>query len=635
MNQVDSGADFLIKRFPMLSSTPEVNKAIQREGLTVQAAPRTPEAKVQTYLDRFNEIFGRKDAQKKARGITALKALLVDRYVVRVEDVPESYQNAQLRKIRDRGELGDWKDLPEEEALKREQDHLTQTKEDQKGSLEEWVDYLASEKSAYLPDYLKYWAFAGMLKLERYEKAKKNEQGITIKQGRFPERPSGKQRSIKMFPEVNENGLKFIANAYKQLAADQDVYWGYNHDIPKETRQSFLDALKRKDFRDAYGWIQEHIPPITDEELRITEGENCGWVTFSKAQGHTGHDVAETLTGKGTGWCIAGSDTAQGNYLDEGAELHIYYTRDLGGNQANPRVVIVSRGNQVYEVRGIEWEENIDEYMKASDITGKKLQELPGGEEFFETDADTKQLSTIDRKMSKGEQLTSSEIVFLYEIKEPIRYFGYRKDPRIEELREKRDLKEDGLIVKQQLSEYPMGKVFLEEAADALHLIEIEDKIQNGISLDSSDIFFLYAGNKPVHGISVPRQNARIKELREKRNSNDDAPIVLGCEPSQVAHNLGELRSDTKAYIGPLLPEICEKLQEATNIKHIYALFPEGKVTQLRSVKVGGKTKEQLLAVFENAFINSTSIATLQETMFSFVQDTMSSSDFTTLPKVQ
>jgi len=55
--------------------------------------------------------------------------------------------------------------------------------------------------------------------------------------------------------------------------------------------------------------------------MQITEGHNCGWVTFSKQQGHTGEDVANTIRGKGTGWCIAGS------------EIHIYYTRDKEGEQ--------------------------------------------------------------------------------------------------------------------------------------------------------------------------------------------------------------------------------------------------------------------------------------------------------------
>lgn len=438
------GTQFLKKRYPGLAKSPEVTQAAKRtEKLTGEPVLRDPDTRIQNYLNRFKQIIEREDPQKKARGITALKRILVDRYVVRVEDIPDSYWFAQLRVVRNRGESGDWHELPEEEVLKLKQEHLAQSKEDQQGSIEEWIDYLASDKSSYLPDYLKYWAFAGMLRLERYEKAEKKEQDDVIKPGRFPERPTGRQRSVKMFPEVNENGLKFIASAYKQLAEGKSIYWGYNQDIPQEVRQTFLDALAKRDFRAAYGWVQEYIPPITDEEMQITEGENCGWATFSKELGNTGQDVANTLSGKGTGWCIAGAETAQGNYLNKGAELHIYYTRDKNGAQTNPRVVIVSGGNRVLEVRGIEWEENIDDYMKESDVIGRKLKEIPGGEEFVPTDKDTKRLTVIDRKMSKGETLTGEELAFLYELDRPIKYFGYNKDPRIEELRNQRNPEED------------------------------------------------------------------------------------------------------------------------------------------------------------------------------------------------
>lgn len=451
MSEGNQDVEFLRQRYSGLAKSPEVTAAANRtKARTGIEVPKDPNERIQNFLDRFKEIVERPEPELKARGITALKRVLVDRYVVRVEDIPDSYWQAQLRVVRNRGESGDWQDLPEEEVQKLKQDHLSQSKEDQQGSIEEWIDYLASDKSSYLPDHLKYWAFAGMLRLERYEKAEKDEHGAVIKQGRFPERPTGKQHTAKMFPEVNENGLKFIASAYKQQADGKNIYWGYNQDIPEKARQTFLDALDKKDFRSAYGWVQEYIPPITDEEMQITDGDNCGWVTFSKEERpgfNTGQDVADTLSGKGTGWCIAGRETAQGNYLDQGAKLHICYTRDKNGNQTNPRVVIVEMGGKVTEVRGIEWEENVDIYMKAADVIGIKLKELPGGEAFFTIDADTKYLTTIDRKIGKGETLTGEELAFLYEVDRPIKYFGYRKDPRIEELRNQRNPETDMPIV--------------------------------------------------------------------------------------------------------------------------------------------------------------------------------------------
>ena len=565
-NEDNLGGVFLRQRFPKLSGSPEVRQAVKRtKRFTKKDVPNQPAAIIQNYLDRFGEIVERKDPNKKLRVIATLKRILFEKYVIELPKPkkPESegeqgntnnskayphldnYWTRQIEITRNQGRGGDWQDLTEEEKLEIQNGHLAQVREDQEGSIEEWIDYLASEKSSYLPDYLKYWAFAGMLGLERYKKAEKDPDGNVVELGRFPERSSGKQRSVKMFPEVNENGLKFIASAYKAQGDNKPIYWGYNNqDFPDEVRQSFLDALAKKDFRAAYGWVQEHIPPITDEEMQITEGGGCGWVTFSKQQGHTGRDVADTLVGKGTGWCIAGSETAQKNYLDNDAALHIYYTRDKVGNQANPRVVIVSEGDRVTEVRGIEWEENLDDCIKTSDVIGDKLEQLPGGQAFFATDADTKLLTFIDRKIREDEVVTREELRFLYAIDRPIKYFGYKEDPR-------------------------------------------------------------------------------IKELRNQRNPEEDMPIVFDCEPSQIAHNVSEVKPDTKAYVGPLGPGIFALLTGA-NVEYIYTSFPEKKIPIL-AIKIGGKTKEQLQQKLKQAGVNTTSLA----------EDMIISPDFTTLPEAQ
>ena len=68
-------------------------------------------------------------------------------------------------------------------------------------------------------------------------------------------------------------------------------------------------------------------------------------------------------------------------------------------------------------------------------------------------------------------------------------------------------------------------------------------------------------------------------------------PIVFDCEPSQIAHSVGEVNESTKAYVGKLEPGIFQKLPET--LEHIYTSFPEGKI-QKYSIEIGGKTKDQL-----------------------------------------
>ena len=49
--------------------------------------------------------------------------------------------------------------------------------------------------------------------------------------------------------------------------------------------------------------------------------------------------------------------------------------------------------------------------------------------------------------MSGGENLTKGELLFLYEINRPIKYFGYQKDPRIAELRKDRNKEADMSVI--------------------------------------------------------------------------------------------------------------------------------------------------------------------------------------------
>lgn len=52
-------------------------------------------------------------------------------------------------------------------------------------------------------------------------------------------------------------------------------------------------------------------------------------------------------------------------------------------------------------------------------------------------------LTTIDNKVKKEYELTSEELKFLYELDYQIEGFGYSKDPRIEEIRSKRNIIDD------------------------------------------------------------------------------------------------------------------------------------------------------------------------------------------------
>lgn len=177
-------------------------------------------------------------------------------------------------------------------------------------------------------------------------------------------------------------------------------------------------------------------------------------------------------------------------------------------------------------------------------------------------------------------------------------------------------------IVEAKLEEFPDGKAYQKKVADMKRLTEIEHKVQEGALLDASDLVFLYEIDSPIQGFGHSR-DPRIEELRKQRNPELDMSVVFGCEPSQIARNLGELRPDTRAYIGPLIPGIFDKLQ-MHNIEHIYTSFPKGKIRR-QQVEIGGKTKEQLQNKMKQAGVN----------IKSYAEDMIKSSDFTTLPVAQ
>lgn len=82
---------FLKKKYD-LHNAPEVESASHRaEARTKEKIPQSPEARIQNYLERFKEIIERKDQKERERGIQALKKILIDKFVTKFEEIPESW----------------------------------------------------------------------------------------------------------------------------------------------------------------------------------------------------------------------------------------------------------------------------------------------------------------------------------------------------------------------------------------------------------------------------------------------------------------------------------------------------------------------------------------------------------------
>lgn len=153
-------------------------------------------------------------------------------------------------------------------------------------------------------------------------------------------------------------------------------------------------------------------------------------------------------------------------------------------------------------------------------------------------------------------------------------------DPRVDESQEQ------AFIRKAMESSDPLN--FAKEVEEMYSVTQIENKLQAGQQLTSTDLNFLYGVDERDH----PRErNPRIKVIRSLRNQEEDMAIIFGCSRDQIAHRAGEINGNTRAYVGLLERDIFLRLPEQVN--YIYTSFPEGKI-QKNKLAIGGMPESDL-----------------------------------------
>ena len=141
-------------------------------------------------------------------------------------------------------------------------------------------------------------------------------------------------------------------------------------------------------------------------------------------------------------------------------------------------------------------------------------------------------------------------------------------------------------------------------------------------TLTKDELTFLYEINNKIEGFGYD-QDPRIKELRDQRDPQKDAPIVLGCKPEEIAYTEKELNDkeknkNIKAYIGVWNPTVLKLL--SPKIEYVYESFPDKKVF-LKTIETDPnittpKTAEKALLA-KGFKIYDTAKEVLQKTPFS------------------
>ena len=509
-----------LKKFN-LQGSPEAQSAARRTKIrTGEAVEQKAGPLVQNYLDRFSEILNRKGSyknglNKREHGIEAVKRFLHKENLIEPAVATDQHLDQQKKIAREQGH-GDV-NIPNslretikvavkrvasgesvEEALHNLSDEQKQMVEEiialvenQKQSLDQWVDYMASPDATY-PDWLKYWSIRNVLGLSKYDKDKKV----------FPKR---EKNTTNPFPDLNREALAYVLDAINKKQEGQTINF---EQLEEQDRAEFDKLLKTENFAKLYAWAMEKVTPASVELLSITDGK---WVKHKKGSNHL--PLVQSLQGHGTGWCTAGEAVAQ-SQLARG-DFYVYYTLNEQNQPTIPRAAIRMEGDKIAEVRGIAAQQNLDPHIGGE--VAKKMAEFPDGKEYQAKAEDMKRLTDIEKKMVKNQALTKEDLVLLYEIDHKIQGFGYGDDPR-------------------------------------------------------------------------------IREIRDKRDTKADAPIVFECEPNQIAYSQNQITENTKAYIGPLFTNIFKQL---AHLDHIYTKFPEGKIYQ-ESIKIDkNKTPAQYLAEFK------------------------------------
>lgn len=535
-------SNFLHKKLPDLQKSPEVTDAIEKNSrLTGEKSPSTAEGKLDVYLDRLENVFLNEDEDVRKRNIEMLRDKIYDAYIIKHDDVPESYFDLQKRVARERGQH-----VEEIDGSTREQ-MISVIIEDQKKSLDSWIDYLSSDDAMY-PTWFKYFVFRNITKLSQFDK----------ELGKFKERTKA---TTAPFPDIYREALAKVSDMYEGASRDKALF-------KDKDFQNFLSKKFPVQYADA---IQKTLER-TQEGREQIKGE---WVKYKQGGEEEAKKLYSSLENKGTGWCTAGYSTARVQI--ERGDFYVYYTYDSDGLPNDPRLAIRMDGtDKIGEVRGVLPHQEVEPLLQ--EILDAKLSEFGSEADKYKKNSENmKRLTAIEKASQKGKELTKDDLHFLYEIDTKIEGFGYEEDPRIEEIRNKRNRQQDiAVIYNCSIGQVVSRPQDVTESTRVLYLLNSKDEdsmvifdlydkknkkefddtkrvnllekvINIGGILTPEDLRFLYEIDIEIQRFGSDR-DPRIEKLKKKRNMNEDVGIMYNCDPKHVINKFLDITEGTQLF---------------------------------------------------------------------------------------
>ena len=362
------------------------------------------------YFERLEELHNKVSETKSVNGEKLLKSFYYDLYVIKPENIPAAYFQNQVRLARERG-YGNI-ELTEEDKRRMTEEVI----DDQRKSLDKWIEYfLYDEESKSYGMWEKYWVFQGLQNLGKYDK----------ETGKFSKRD---KTTVYPFPPVEREyiftTLKLMEDFLKDKKGEEDI----------------KQALSTGNFKLLYEYVIKQSFLKGEHQSNNDDGK---WIKYE--QGSDYNILRDSLQGYYTGWCTAAGENFAKDQL-AGGDFYVYYSLDKNGEAKVPRIAIRMNGKtKIGEIRGIADNQNMEPEMMS--ILEEKLKEFPDRDKYLKKENDMKLLTLIDKKVNDNIDLTLEELKFLYEIDGQIIGFGYGKDPRIEEIKRKRNERRDYSLI--------------------------------------------------------------------------------------------------------------------------------------------------------------------------------------------
>lgn len=415
------GARFLIERDQRLHVSPMVDKVSRKEKLRTGSVSHKPGDRVALWLGHLEAVSQK--AQKNPRAVNGIKEIFYNQYVTKPHEVPQAYFDLQVRIARERGQGNI--------AINKQQ--ITENViADQTKSLERWIDYIMSPEAKMYPTWVKYWMLTGMVKLSKFNP----------ETGSFGNRT---KETMAPFPELNPEALAYVMDALVAKVNGREL---------KDIQDAkFLELLDGAQFGKMYGHaLAKAGAGEAGGRFKTNEGQ---WVIYKQGGDHL--PLMKSLDGHTTGWCTAGETIAKWQLA--AGDFHVYYSLDAQGNPTIPRVAIRMEGEQIAEIRGVGAGQNLDPQISKSPVITKKMQEFGSeAQAYFKKEAHMKWLTEIEKKVQSQQALSKEDLVFLYEVNEPIQNFGNTRDPRIFQIIAGRDKRSDLFIA---FGKYKMEEISL------------------------------------------------------------------------------------------------------------------------------------------------------------------------------